>query len=217
MLEHFSPQTLAYEGFRGLNMPLADAFLNILLSLSVMSWMLLTTRFCKDNMTGELFCTYCPTIIKPLTFLILQVNQHWGDYSHCQVTGSWLTRFFRHIGLQLWFPTSSGASQGYRNKAATAAQTALCSPSSSLSAHKCNYCTVALLRRAGSSAAHSWNGTWCQMVTMTRDTTLSEVFLFLCLSSEHERNEGMDFLMHKHLSGSSQSYKNQHKKPQPTN
>lgn len=120
MFEHFSPQTLAYEGFRGLNMPLADAFLNILSSLSVMSWMWLTKRFSKDNVRAKLFCTYCPTIIKPLTFLILWINQHWGDYSHCQITGSWLTRFFRDTGQQLWFPTSTRASQGYRNKPATA-------------------------------------------------------------------------------------------------
>lgn len=46
------------------------------------------------------------------------------------------------------------------------------------------------------------------MVTMTRDTKLLELFLFL--SSEQERNEGMDFLLHKLLAVSTQSFKNQH-------
>lgn len=95
---------------------------------------------------------------------------------------------------------------------------------SSPSEPKCSYHSAAVLRKDSSSEASPWKGTWILTQNGTEDKRHKTndkkelkaigslpVFLFLCLSSEHDWDERMDFSPHNLFTVSNQSFKKKKK------
>lgn len=96
---------------------------------------------------------------------------------------------------------------------------------SSPSEPKCSYRSAAVLRKDSSSEASPWKATWILTQNGTDDKRHKTndkkglkaigslpVFLFLCFSSEHDWDEGMDFPPHNLLTVSNQSFKKKKQK-----